>query len=77
MLHSPNSLFLRRDREGRGMSVCFLLLFICFGGGGGGGAGDANLHPTLLLTSRSLQLVFVMKPSAVHSILLSLGIFNS
>ena len=42
----------------------------------GGGVG-ANLHRTLLLTSRSLQLVFVMKPSAVHSMLLSLGIFNS
>ena len=42
----------------------------------GGGVG-ANLHRTLLLTSRSLQLVFVVKPSAVHSMLLSLGIFNS
>ena len=53
------------------MCVC-----VFFGGGGWEGVG-ANIHRALLLTSRSLQLVFVMKPSAVHSILLSLGIFNS
>ena len=59
--------FVFQKGEGRGMCVCF------FGGGGVG----ANLHRPLLLTSRSLQLVFVLKPSAVHSMLLSLGIFNS